>query len=155
MKVNLPYWKKLPDSWRQFFVALGAIIAVLQAIHFIVVTPVGIIESIKYRSQVETYLWQSRQIAAVNQIAADILGRRNFEFSLGGYYDECMEIVESYGQFMSSLVDSSRCDNVDTLEEIINSSIEHYEVPEGEIPYVYETLEWQLGLPKEKMGRTE
>lgn len=154
MKVNLPYWNKLPDSWRQFFVALGAIIAVLQAIHFIVVTPVGIIEGIKYRSRVETYLWQSRQTAAVNQVAADILGQRNFEFSLGGYYEECMETVESFGQFMYSS-DSSRCDNMDTLEEIINYSIEYYEVPEDDIPYFYEMLEWQLGLPKEKMGITE
>lgn len=154
MKHNLPFWKKLPDSWKQVFVALGATITVLQAIHFIVATPMGIIEGIKYRSQVEHSFWWLREDAAAGMIAETILFNRNSPLFSSGYYEECIETNNSYNPFTSGLAESD-CDNLERLSDIISQSIKMFEVPEGSLPQFYESLEMRLGLPREHLTSTE
>ncbi|MCE9683690.1 hypothetical protein [Halomonas alkalisoli] len=148
MKHNLPYWSRLPDSWKQVLVALGAVIAVLQGIHFIVATPVGIVQGIQYRNQFSAQTWVLREDAAKNQIAAEILGNLNSPFSVGGYYEDCKERFEKYSGFLYG-ADSERCNSLKTLQEIIDTWAEIYDVPESALPNFYEMLELELWLQVE------
>lgn len=140
--MKIPFWDKVSEGWKQILAAL----AVIQAVHFAIATPLGIYDGWQLNRKFEAETWVPRVLAARSDILATLYTNNVVYF--GGYKEECLENLEEHGRFLSDLkFEKDNCNSMETLQEIIDLYIDIYKVPQKEREILIDDLRTTGELP--------
>ncbi|AVW90620.1 hypothetical protein [Celeribacter baekdonensis] len=144
--MKLPFWDRLSENGKQAL----AIIAVLQAAHFVITVPLGYIEQRKWAKQFETdEPWYPRALLVENDIFADlwkaqVMIGRNYV-----YREECEADQDGEFEFIHSWQEPVDCTNLPSLEAYVADKLALHKVPQDQIDSVRLGLRVLGGLPLE------
>lgn len=128
--MRLPFWNKISENGKQFL----AIIAIAQAIHFIIAVPLGIYDGWKWRKNFEGNVWMvSRSMAAENAILSELWRNANGPIWNYAYREVCLEWTNERASFIYNPPTQYDCNKIKTLPEIVQGWVSTYEVPDDEI----------------------
>lgn len=145
--MKLPLWDRISDNGKQ----LLAVVAVLQAVHFVIAVPMGLYSGWRWDQEFkDTVQPTSRSIAAEHAIAAELWSNANKPFSIYAHRDDCLESMKD--EFIYSPPTKAECDAIPTLREIVARWADIYAVPDDQVDDLLLSLEVLYGLPKSEDG---
>ena len=127
----------MSDFWKQVL----AILAVLQALHFMVATPLGMYDNWLFEQKLEEEFWITRYNGARSEILSNLFVNSAL---LGFSYRELCEDAEK-DEFI--ILTATDCDLIPRLEQIVVDGIDLYEVPEAERDQLRDDLRTTGQLP--------
>lgn len=138
--MKLPYWDHVSEKGKMAL----AVIAVLQAVHFVVFVPLGIYDNIRWQSDFEEFVEQPRVTVAEHAIIWELW--QNRRMYPGSHLADCLESVTGDGGLALYGLSPADCEGLPTLEDLVRENIELYAVPADQHRVLIDALEVLGGL---------
>ena len=139
--MDFPFWDRISENGKKAL----AVIAVLQAIHFIVAVPLGIYDGWRWNDRFEHSVWQLKSIAVTQAVVSQIKSNEHLPYpeAVGGYKEDChaaLDDIELYG------VSRQGCDGLPSLTQIVSDKVALYELSADDVGYVVDELDILYGI---------
>jgi len=117
MKVRFPFWNRISEGWKQFLVVAAGI----QAIWFFIVTPLSVIDSIRYSNTEKDFEWVPNLQYASTEIKAEFYTNLAGPFQ-ARHFEEC-EHNKTFLTYTHRKDDIINCNELLSVTEIIENHI--------------------------------